>query len=137
MKVAVVDGRGGGIGSLLVRKLKEAFGEQVEVVALGTNAIATWAMMRAKANRGATGEGAVVRMAREVDLILGTIDAVLPQGMMGELTPRMAEAIASAPAYKVLLPLSQERLEVVGVQREPLPHLVDRAMERVRELLHV
>ncbi|MBV5329821.1 MAG: DUF3842 family protein, partial [Chlorobium sp.] len=44
--------------------------------------------------------------------------------MLGEVTPRMAEAVTSCPAIKILLPFSQECIELVGVVKEPLPHLV-------------
>lgn len=124
-KICVIDGQGGGIGSTIVKKIKELFQERVEVIALGTNSIATAAMMKARANRGATGENAIVWMAPRVDYIIGPVSIVLAHSMLGELTPRMAEAIAASPARKLLLPLSQENLYIAGVAPEPLPHLVD------------
>lgn len=123
--ICVIDGQGGGIGSAIVRRLKEEFGERVDVTALGTNSIATAAMMKARANRGATGENAIVRTAPQADYIIGPISIVMANAMMGELTPLMAEAISSSLAYKILLPLSQEKVSIVGVTHQPLPHLVD------------
>jgi len=125
MKVAVIDGQGGGIGSLLIKRMREAFQESVEIIALGTNAIAAAQMMKAGANRAASGENAIIVMARKVDLIVGPISIILADAMMGELTPGMAAAIARSPARKFLLPLTQELVEVVGVTLEPLPHLVE------------
>ena len=136
MKICVVDGMGGGIGNALIKKIKAAFQEQVEVIALGTNAIATAQMMKAGANKGASGENAIVMMAPKVDVIIGSISIVLANSMMGEMTAAMAAAVASSPAVKLLLPLSQEAVEVIGVSPEPLPHLVDHLVEdRLRSLV--
>ncbi len=124
-KICVIDGQGGGIGSVIIKKLKSVFGETVEILALGTNAIATAQMLKAKANRGATGENAIVQTVRQADIIVGALGIVLAHAMMGEVTPPMATAVASSPAPKILLPLSQENVAVVGASRDPLPHLVD------------
>ena len=125
VRVCVIDGQGGGIGSTIIKRLKEEFQEKIEIIALGTNSIATSAMLRAKANRGATGENAIVRTVPSVDIIIGSLGIVVANSMMGELTPKMAEAIASSPAKKCLLPLLQEKIEIIGVPTEPLPHLVE------------
>ena len=125
MRIGIIDGQGGGIGSAIIRNLKEVFGEKVEIWALGTNAIATAAMMKARANRGATGENAIIQSVAKVDMILGTISIIMAHAMMGELTPAMATAIAASPAKKLLLPLSQEKIKIIGIYKEPLPHLID------------
>jgi hypothetical protein len=125
IKVAVIDGQGGGIGSVLIKRMREAFHESAEIIALGTNAIAAAQMMKAGANRGASGENAIIVTVRQVDVIVGPISIVLADAMMGELTPAMAAAVARSPARKFLLPLTQEAVEVVGVTPEPLPHLVE------------
>jgi hypothetical protein len=136
MKICVIDGMGGGIGNALIKKIKAAFQEQVEIIALGTNAIATAQMMKAGANKGASGENAIKVTVSKVDVIIGTISIVLANAMMGELTPDMAAAVASSPAPKMLLPLTQEDVEVIGVSAEPLPHLVDHLVEkRLRPLV--
>ena len=125
MIVMIIDGQGGGIGAAIIKGLREAGDLNVECWALGTNSIATSRMMKAGANRGATGENAIVQTTRQVDVIIGPISIVLAHAMMGEVTPKMAEAVASSPARKLLLPLSQERIEIVGVCPNPLPHLVE------------
>jgi len=127
--ICVVDGQGGGIGSVIVKRIKEVLGESVQIIALGTNAIATTQMLKARANRGASGENAIVRTVRDATVIIGPISIVLAHSMLGELTPKMAEAIASSPAKKLLLPLSQENVEVVGMPRIPLPRLVETLVE--------
>jgi len=135
-RICVIDGQGGGIGAALIKRLKEVYHEEHEVIALGTNAVATSQMMKARANRGASGENAIVHTVPTVDVILGPLSIVLANSMMGELTPRMAEAISSSPAPKLLLPLTQERVEIAGQVPEPLPHLVDKIVsERLKEYL--
>ena len=133
MRVAVIDGQGGGIGSAIIRRLKDEYGEKVEIWALGTNAIATAAMMKARANRGATGENAIIRSVGRVEIIIGTISVVMAHAMMGELTPAMAEAVAACPARKILIPLTQENLTLVGIQKDHLPVLIDNLIPLINE----
>jgi hypothetical protein len=135
MKIAVVDGQGGGIGGAVIKRLREVFGETFQILALGTNSIATAQMMKARANKGATGENAIVRTAPKADIIIGPISIVLAQSMMGEVTPAMAESVADSPALKLLLPLSQENVEIMGYLPEPLPHLVEKLILRLKEVL--
>ena len=130
VKVCVIDGQGGGIGSAIIKKLKERFGERIEVIALGTNAIATAQMLKAKANKGASGSNAIVQTVKKADVIIGPVGIIMPHAMMGEVTPLMAEAVCSCDAKKILLPLTQENLEIVGVCGLPLPQLVDELLDK-------
>jgi hypothetical protein len=129
LRICVIDGQGGGIGSTIIKKVKDAFEERVEIVALGTNALATAQMLKARANRGASGENAICQTVNRVDLILGPIGIVIAHAMMGEVTPAMAEAVCGSVAPKLLLPLSQDNISVVGVAALPLPKLVDELIE--------
>ena len=126
LRIAVIDGQGGGIGTTVIKRIKEVYGERTEVWALGTNAIATAQMMKAGANRGATGENAIRHCAGQVDVIVGPISVLIANSLMGEVTPSMVQAIGAARAPKLLLPLTQEPVIVVGTLREPLPHLVEK-----------
>ena len=126
IRIAVIDGQGGGIGTTIIKRIKEVYGERTELWALGTNAIATAQMMKAGANRGATGENAIRHSAAQVDVIIGPIAILLANAMMGEMTPSMVRAIGESKAAKLILPLTQEPIAVVGTIREPLPHMVDR-----------
>ncbi|MCF8041077.1 MAG: DUF3842 family protein [Desulfarculaceae bacterium] len=136
MRICVIDGQGGGIGSVIIRRLKEEYAETVEVLALGSNAIATAQMMKAGANRGATGENAILVTIKDADVIIGPIGIVLANSMMGEITPAVAAAVACCRARKFLLPLTQENVEVASVAREPLPHQVDHIVQvRLKEML--
>jgi hypothetical protein len=134
-RICIVDGQGGGIGAALIRRLKEFYQETYEIIALGTNAVATAQMMRTGANRGASGERAIARTVATADVILGSISIVPANAMMGEVTPQMAEVIASAPALKILLPLTRAKVEIVGLIPEPLPHQVEQAVARLKEVL--
>jgi hypothetical protein len=137
LRIAVIDGQGGGIGSLVVKRLKEEFADGVEVIALGTNAAATSAMMKSRANKGATGENAIIWNADKVDLLIGPLSIALPNAMLGEVSPRMATAIITSPAQKLLLPLNQEGVEIAGNSREPLPHLIEHVISKIKENNHV
>ncbi|MDY6953913.1 MAG: DUF3842 family protein [Thermodesulfobacteriota bacterium] len=130
MRICVIDGQGGGIGTAIIRKLKDAFKESVEIFALGTNAVATAQMLKARANRGASGENAIVRTAAQADVIVGPIGIVLAHAMMGEVTPLVAQAVAESPAKKFLIPLTQENVEIVGCPQTPLPPLVEALIEK-------
>ena len=124
-----MDGQGGGIGSAVIRQLKERYAETIEIIALGTNAIATAQMLKAGANRGASGENAIVQTCRKVDVLIGPIGIVLPHAMMGEVSLKMAEAVALSPAQKYLIPLTQENVAIVGTPPMPLPHLIDSLLQ--------
>jgi hypothetical protein len=94
-------------------------------------------MLKAGANKGASGENAIVQTVKTVDLVVGTTSIILANSMMGELTPKMAEAIASSPATKCLLPLKILEVEIIGIPKEPLPHLVDQLIKRIQEIIGI
>jgi hypothetical protein len=131
--LCIIDGQGGGIGATLIKDLKAAYQESVELIALGTNANATAQMLKAGANRGATGEYVISQTVVKVDYIIGSIAITWANAMLGEVTPRIAEAVTSSPALKILLPLFQEQAEIVGIIKEPLPHLVQKVRMVVEE----
>jgi len=133
--IVVIDGQGGGIGSAIVKRLREVLAEEIEVIGLGTNAMGTGAMLKAGANKGASGENAIVQTVKKADVIVGTTGIIMANSMMGELTPKMAEAIASSPAMKLLLPLKMLEVEIIGAPREPLPHLIDMLAKRIKEIV--
>lgn len=135
MIVAVVDGLGGGIGAQMVSELRGTLPEDVEIWALGTNAVATANMIKAGARRGVSGENAICYTLRSVDLITGPLGIVLANSMMGELTPKAAEATASSPAVKVLLPIDICGVEIVGTKKEPLSHLIKKLAARIAAIV--
>jgi NAD(P)-dependent dehydrogenase (short-subunit alcohol dehydrogenase family) len=127
-RIMVVDGMGGRIGQEIVQRLRAALGEGVEIIAIGTNSTATASMLKAGANRGATGENAVRVSIREADVLIGPLSVLIPDSMMGEVTPGMAEALALSSARKVMLPLTNPRIDLVGTTKDPLPHLLEEAI---------
>ncbi len=102
---------------------------------LQKQAIATAQMLKAGANRGASGENAICQTVAKVDFIIGAIAVTWVNAMLGELTPKMAEAIMSSSAIKILLPLSREKVEIIGLAKEPLPHLVEASVEKIKEVM--
>ena len=135
--ICVIDGQGGGIGSTIIKKIKDHFGESVEIIALGTNAIATAQMLKARANRGASGENAIVQTVARADVVVGTLGIMLAHAMMGEVTPKMAEAVSGCAATKLVLPISQENVDLIGVSEDPLPHLVETlVIDHLKPLIH-
>ncbi|HEX2944809.1 MAG TPA: DUF3842 family protein [Clostridia bacterium] len=132
MRIAVVDGQGGGIGKALVERLRIEFGNDIDIIALGTNALATSLMLRAGADEGASGENAIVYNAGRVDVILGAIGIIAADSMLGELTAQMARAIAASPAQKILIPMNRCNIQVAGVRNAPLPQYIDEAAAQVK-----
>ncbi len=136
-QICIIDGQGGGIGSATIKMLRDHFEESIEILALGTNTIATVQLLKAGANRGATGENAIVQTVKNTDIIIGPIGIIMAHAMMGEVTPKMAEAVAKSPAKKLLIPLSKENVEIVGITSAPLPHLIEILVdEKLKHLLN-
>ena len=135
MRIAVIDGQGGGMGKAMVEKLRQEFGENVEILALGTNALAAALMLKAGANEGASGENAILYCSSKVDVIMGPIGIIAANSMLGELTPQMAKAIAESAARKILIPMNRCNIQIAGVRSEPLPHQVDNAIEMMKNIM--
>ena len=134
MKIIVIDGQGGKMGKGVVEQLKKAHPE-LELIAVGTNSIATSAMLKAGADAGATGENPVVVNSRDADIIIGPIGIVIANSLLGEITPAMAVAVGSSPAQKILIPSSRCHQFVSGCRELPLGSYIREVVERVDELL--
>lgn len=132
--VAVIDGQGGGMGRGLVEAVKKKW-PQLHVRALGTNALATAAMLRSGADDGATGENAVVFNAHRADVLLGPIGVLTPNGLLGEVSPAMAAAIGCSEAVKILLPSQRCSIRLAVGEPQPLQFYLDQAMRLLGEEL--
>jgi hypothetical protein len=115
LKILIIDGQGGGIGRAIVEALQKALPGQ-PLLALGTNALATQAMLRAGAQEGATGENAIVWGCRDADYILGPTGLVIANALLGEISPAMALAVGASPAQKLLIPSDRCSLHVIGLK---------------------
>lgn len=141
--ISIIDGQGGGIGKQLIEKLaprlsEENFpseGKNITIRALGTNALATNAMLKAGADDGATGENAIVLNAGKSHIIAGVMPIVMPHSILGEVTPRMAEAIGGSDALKVLIPMPRCNIMVAVPGTAPLGQCIDRAVEMIEEYI--
>ncbi|MBU2598952.1 MAG: DUF3842 family protein [Actinobacteria bacterium] len=135
MKIAVIDSMGGSIGNQIITQLRQNFGQELEIFALGTNAIATSNMLKAKANRGATGENAIKVTIEEMDLIFASISVIIANSMMGEITPTIAESIRKFSKKKIFIPLCNPPLDILGVEKKPLPQLIDEGIKIIKEMI--
>ena len=132
--IAVVDGMGGGIGTQIVTQIRKELPLDIEIIALGTNAVATDRMMRAKASRGASGENAIRVSIDMADFIIAPVGVVVPHSMMGEITPPIAEATATAQGYKLFLPIKQPHFEIVGIEWKALTKQISQAIDTIRQM---
>lgn len=128
MKFVVIDGQGGRLGKLLVEALLARF-PQGEIWAIGTNSIATSAMLKAGAHFGATGENPVVRAVADADAVLGPVGVIVAHAILGEVTPRMAEAVGGCRGKKYLIPMNSCGVAVAGVREMSLPAYVKEAVD--------
>ena len=133
MTILVMDGQGGNIGRALVREITEKLPD-AELIAVGTNSIATSSMLKAGARSAATGENAVIVACRRADVIAGPIGIVLKDAMMGEITGAMAAAVAESPAKRVLVPVQRCDTRIAGADGAPLQALLDDAVRQIAEL---
>ena len=128
MKIIIIDGQGGKMGKCVVEQLKKAHPE-LKLIAVGTNGIATSAMLKAGADFGATGENPVLVACRDADFIIGPLGIMAADSLLGEVTPAMAVAVGSSLAQKILLPVNRCNHHVVGVQDYSMARLTDEAVE--------
>ncbi len=133
MTILVIDAQGGGIGRELVSSLKQALTD-AEILAVGTNAAATAAMLKAGASSAATGENAVVVCAGRADIIVGPVGIVIADSMLGEITPKMALAVAQSRAKRVLIPFSHCDTVIAGAENASTTELIQKAVAKVKKL---
>ena len=118
MKIIIIDGQGGKIGKIIIEELKKSLPEH-ELIAIGTNSIATSVMLKAGAEMGATGENPVIYNSSDADIIIGSMGILVANSYLGEITPNMALAISESKAEKILIPINRCNISVVGTQELP------------------
>lgn len=134
LKVLIIDGQGGGLGRQLVTAVKERY-PQTEVLAVGTNSLATGAMLRAGADQAATGENSVVVASGRVDVIMGPVGIVISDSMLGEITPGMALAVGQSRAKRILIPVNLCDNIIVGVSDSSMSRNVQNAVDALGTLM--
>ncbi|MCL2380737.1 MAG: DUF3842 family protein [Treponema sp.] len=132
MNILVIDGMGGGIGKAIIEQIKGQLAG-AEITAVGTNSMATLAMIKAGANHGATGENAVIHNCAKADIIVGAIGIIFANSLHGEISPRMAEAVSSSPAHKILLPVDKCNVTVLGVADKPIQSYMGEIVKRIEQ----
>ena len=133
MKILVIDGQGGRIGRLLVEKIKESCPD-TEITAVGTNSMATSAMMKGGAHQAATGENSVIVCSRTADVIVGPVGIAIADSLLGEITPAMALAVGQSSAIKLLIPVSKCNNRIVGADEMTLSALIDKAVKSISDI---
>ncbi len=134
MKITIIDGQGGKIGKTLIEQLKKRHPEQ-ELYAIGTNSIATSAMLKAGADYGATGENPCIVNAGDSDIIIGPVGIVFANALLGEITPAIAAAVGASKAYKILIPMNRCNHYIVGCEEAGISEYIRLACEKVDTLL--
>jgi hypothetical protein len=134
LKIVIIDGQGGKMGKMLAEQLKLSLPEY-KLYAIGTNGIATAAMLKAGADFGATGENPVVYNSADADIITGPMGIVVANSFHGELTPAMALAVSQSRAHKVLIPIDKCNISVVGTQDLPFSEYVRLAVQQVKQII--
>lgn len=134
MKILVIDGQGGKMGNTIIEQLKITI-PKCEIIALGTNSIATSAMLKAGADHAATGENPVVFNCTDADIIVGSMGIIVANSYMGEITPAMANAVSKSKAAKVLIPINRCNMFVAGIEELPFGEYTRLAAQKVKEII--
>lgn len=134
MNLLVIDGQGGQLGSQIIRAIRARYND-INIIAVGTNATATTSMIKAGANQGATGENPVIVASRKADVIIGPVGIVIADSLLGEITPKMAVAIGQSNATKILVPINKCENLVAGVPNLTTTALIDDALNKLQETI--
>lgn len=134
MNIVIIDGQGGQLGAQIVKEVISRF-KDVDVTAIGTNAVATASMLKAGAKNAATGENPVVVACRKADVIIGPIGIVIADSLIGEVTEKMALAIARADAVRILIPLNKCENMVAGVPNLNTGELISDAINKLNNVI--
>lgn len=135
MNLLVIDGQGGQLGSQIIKAIRTRYND-IDVIAVGTNATATTSMIKSGANQGATGENPVIVASRKADVIIGPVGIVIADSLLGEITPQMAVAIGQSNATKILVPVNKCDNLVAGVTNLTTTALIDDALNKLQEIIN-
>ena len=134
MNLLVIDGQGGQLGSQIIKAIRTRYND-INIIAVGTNATATTSMIKAGANQGATGENPVIVASRKADVIIGPVGIVIADSLLGEITPKMSVAIGQSNATKILVPINKCENLVAGVPNLTTTALIDDTLNKLQETI--
>lgn len=134
MNLLVIDGQGGQLGSSIIKAVIERFPD-VNITAVGTNANATASMVKAGAKKAATGENPVVVASLKADIIIGPVGIVIADALLGEITPRMAEAVGKSGAVRILIPMNKCDSIIAGVPDAPVSAIIEDALKKLSVII--
>lgn len=134
MNITVIDGNGGLLGAQIIKGLACHF-DALDITAVGTNSAATTSMIKAGAKNAATGENSVIVACRKADIIVGPIGIVIADALLGEITPRMAAAVGSANATRILIPINKCENLVAGVPDLNTGALIEDAVLKIKKVI--
>lgn len=134
MKIVVIDGQGGRIGKTIIEQLKASH-KDLELYAIGTNTMATSAMLKAGADFGATGENAVLVNAADAEIVVGPVGIVFANALLGEITPAIATAVGASRAFKILIPVNRCNHFIAGCAENTLGEYIRMALDKLEEML--
>ena len=134
MKIVVIDGQGGRIGKNVIEQVK-ANHKDLELYAIGTNTMATSAMLKAGADFGATGENAVLVNVSDADIVIGPVGIVFANALLGEITPAIAAAVGASRAFKILIPVNRCNHYIAGCAEKSLGEYIRIAVEKLESML--
>lgn len=134
MNITIIDGQGGQLGAQLVNEISAHF-QNVSITAIGTNTVATTAMLKAGAHYAATGENAVIVACRKTDVIIGPVGIVIADSLLGEITANMSLAISRANAIRILLPMNKCDNIIAGVTYLNTKTLIEDAILKLKHII--
>lgn len=135
MKILVIDGQGGKLGAQIINLIKSKNNSNLEIIGVGTNAMASEAFLKAKADVVATGENPVIVCARDADIIIGPIGIVIADSLYGEITPAMALAVSQSKATKLLIPINKCNNIIVGITDNSMKNIFDQISDYIDKLV--
>ena len=133
MNITIIDGHGGMLGAQLVKEISARI-KNASITAVGTNATATSAMLKAGAQKAATGENPVIVACRKADVIIGPVGIVIADSLWGEITPKMALAVGQADAVRILIPMNNCDNLISGVKNVTTSDLIEDVIEKLGEI---
>ncbi len=135
MNILVIDGQGGQLGSQIIKNIMGKYPD-IDLIAVGTNAAATTAMVKAGAKKAATGENPIIAACRKADVIIGPIGIVIADALLGEITPESAKAVGQSNAVRILIPINKCDNLVAGVTKQSLSVLIEDALSKLEEIIN-